>query len=357
MIKTKNALSAYEAQKIAYWVVYAPVVFQVTRSLLSTGVLELIHSTDEKGMTLEELAEQSNLSVYAVRVMVHAGLGIKLFEQIGEDRYCSTKVCYFLLNDRSVKVTLDFIHDVCYKGLFHLEDSLRNGKPEGLKELGDWPTVYEGLSQLPPNIQESWFNLDHYYSDVAFPKAIQKILEYQPRRILDIGGNTGKFARLMASQSKDIEVTMLDLPDQIEMAKKNMQSSEVKDQIKYYGADLLDVSQELPQDFDIIWMSQFLDCFSEEEIIAILNKAKNAIRFGGKIVIQEGFWDVQKHEASAFSLQQFSLYFTAIANGNSQMYDLKTFEKCIEKAGLKIEEALHNISISNSLLICVLPCA
>lgn len=355
MIKTKKELSAYEAQKIAYSVVYAPVVFQVTRSLLNTGVLEIIHLADEKGLSLEEIAQKSNMSLYAVRVMVHAGLGIKLFEQKEGDRYCSTKVCYFLLHDRSVRVTLDFIHDVCYKGLFHLEDSLKNGKPEGLKELGDWSTVYEGLSQLPPNIQQSWFNLDHYYSDVAFPKAIQKILEYDPKRILDIGGNTGKFAKLMAAQSKEIEVTMLDLPGQIEMAKKNMESSEVKDQIKYFGADLLDVSQDLPKDFDIIWMSQFLDCFSEEEIIAILKKAKMAIRPGGKIVIQEGFWDVQKHDTSAFSLQQFSLYFTAIANGNSQMYDLKTFEKCIKKAGLKIEEALHNISISNSLLICVLP--
>ena len=63
---------------------------------------------------------------------------------------------------------MDFVHDVCYKGLFHLEESIETGKPAGLKELGDWPTVYEGLSQLPPDIQKSWFAFDHFFSDMLF---------------------------------------------------------------------------------------------------------------------------------------------------------------------------------------------
>ena len=40
---------------------------------------------------------------------------------------------------------MDFIHDVNYKGLFHLEESIETGKPEGLKEFGEWQTIYEGL--------------------------------------------------------------------------------------------------------------------------------------------------------------------------------------------------------------------
>ena len=28
---------------------------------------------------------------------------------------------------------MDFVHDVCYKGLFDLDKSIENGKPEGLK--------------------------------------------------------------------------------------------------------------------------------------------------------------------------------------------------------------------------------
>jgi hypothetical protein len=41
---------------------------------------------------------------------------------------------------------MDFTHDVSYLGTFHLQEALTTGKPAGLKVLGDWPTIYEGLS-------------------------------------------------------------------------------------------------------------------------------------------------------------------------------------------------------------------
>ena len=47
---------------------------------------------------------------------------------------------------------MDFNHDVNYRGMFFLEEALKNEKPEGLKTLGDWPTIYEGLSKLPEEV-------------------------------------------------------------------------------------------------------------------------------------------------------------------------------------------------------------
>ena len=75
----------------------------------------------------------------------------------------------------------------------------------------------------------------------------------------------------------------------------------------------------------LIWLSQFLDCFSEDRIVAILGKVCAALPPRGRLWILELFWDRQRFEAAAFSLQQTSLYFTCIANGNSQMYDSSLF--------------------------------
>ena len=60
-----------------------------------------------------------------------------------------SKTGWFLLTDPATAVNLDFNHDVNYQGMFHLEEALTTGKPAGLKTLGDWSTIYEGLSQLP----------------------------------------------------------------------------------------------------------------------------------------------------------------------------------------------------------------
>ena len=83
-------------------------------------------------------------------------------------------------------------------------------------------------------------------------------------------------------------------------------------------------------------MSQFLDCFSEEEIINILENIINVSNKDTRILIVETFWDNQKYNAAEYCLLGTSLYFTSIANGISRMYAEKDFKDIISKAGLKI---------------------
>ncbi len=99
-------------------------------------------------------------------------------------------------------------------------------------------------------------------------------------------------------------------------------------------------------------MSQFLDCFSEEEIVSILKRCHEAISDDGNIYIMETFWDRQKFEPGAFSLQMTSLYFTNIANGNSQMYDSTVFNRLIDRAGFQIVEQIDNVGISHTIQVC-----
>ena len=96
-------------------------------------------------------------------------------------------------------------------------------------------------------------------------------------------------------------------------------------------------------------MSQFLDCFSEAEIVMILRKAAAVMTAGTRLFIMETYWDRQRFENAAFCLQQTSLYFTCLANGNSQMYHSKILHACIEEAGLKVVEEYDDVGISHTL--------
>ncbi|MGK7391110.1 MAG: methyltransferase [Candidatus Cyclobacteriaceae bacterium M2_1C_046] len=344
---------AVEAKTEAQKIVWAPFTFQSARALRDLGILEFIKSKSRKGgATIEEVSENCNLSIYGARVLMEAGLGINLLYLKDEDKYAITKTGVFILSDRMTNVNMDFVNDVCYEGISYLKESILNGKPEGLKVFGDWDTVYEGLSKLPKDVQESWFNFDHYYSDTSFPKAIPHILKDKPKTLFDVGGNTGKFSMLLAESDPDIRITILDLPGQLEMAKKNIEKKNLQDRISGYPINLLDKDAPFPKKADAIWMSQFLDCFSEEEITSILKRAKEAIDKDGAIYILETYWDRQEFEAAAFSLQQISLYFTTMANGNSQMYHSKNMIKCVHDAGLYIEEDIDQIGISHTLFKC-----
>jgi ubiquinone/menaquinone biosynthesis C-methylase UbiE len=344
----KTALQAkFDAQKIAF----GPIMFQAARSLQKLGILQSIKKSRNKGIRIVDIANELKLSVYGVKVLIEAGLSMELV-RVEDDKFFLTKTGFFLLSDPLTQVNMNFVHDVNYKGFLSLEESIRTGKPEGLKVFGDWDTVYEALSQLPVNVQESWFEFDHFYSDNAFPEVLPIIFENKPEKLLDVGGNTGKWAILCGKYNEEIEVTILDLPGQLEKAYKNIDANNLADRIKGVPINLLDHSISFPTGFDIVWMSQFLDCFSQEDILELLKRAKKAIHSDGVVYILETFWDKQKYEASTYSLHATSLYFTCLANGCSQMYHSEDMLALIEKAGLYLDKEFHNIGISHSLYQC-----
>jgi len=343
-------LTALEAKEKAQWIAFAPAVFQATRVLRDTGILTKVEAHPD-GVTADEIESATKLSHYGVRVLLEAALGIGLLTH-KDGLFKLTKTAVFVLHDTLTQVNLDFMHDVCYNGLFFLDKSIDNGKPEGLRVFGEWPTIYEGLSKLPAQVQKSWFGFDHFYSDVAFPQVLPHVFEKNPARILDIGGNTGKWALKCFEYNPRVEVTIMDLQGQLGMAKKHIESKGFGDRVSFYECNLLDEQQSFPQGFDAIWMSQFLDCFSDEQIISILRRCHAALTPHGSVYILEPFWDRQRFRAAAFSLQQTSLYFTAMANGNSQMYHSDTFAQLVERAGFRIDKMVDGIGVSHTLMIC-----
>jgi hypothetical protein len=348
----KDGKRAIDAKNDAQKIAWGPFIFQAAKVLRDLGILTLVEKSGDKGMGLEEISAKLNLSLYGTRVLLESGLGIGLVYQNETDNYILTKTGFFLLNDEMTKINMDFVHDVCYLGMYHLKESILNGKPEGLKVLGDWSTLYEGLSKFPADAQKSWFDFDHFYSDISFPLVMPLLFKHCPKNIFDVGGNTGKFSLQCARYNSDVKITILDLPGQLAMAEKNIKENGFENTVSFHPINLLDSSIPFPKGADVVWMSQFLDCFSEEEIISILSRAKEAIGPDGAICILETYWDRQKFESAAFSLQQTSLYFTAIANGNSQMYHSKNMIQCIHAAGLYIEEDIDNIGISHTLFRC-----
>ncbi len=354
MILSKaNQKSALAAKEAAQWIAFAPVVFQSARVLRESGILLELEIAGKAGLTLEEVSEKVNLSIYGVRVLLESGLGIGLVEQHDDDRFVITKTGYFIIHDELTNIHMNFVHDVCYEGLFSLDKSIAEGKPEGLKVFGEWPTIYEGLSKLPRHVQKSWFGFDHYHSDHAFPAALPQVFRYKPRKILDIGGNTGKWAIACTKYNPEVHITIMDLPGQLNIAKSRMEELKLTDRVSFFPTNILDDSLPFPKGFDIIWMSQFLDCFSDAEIVSILKRCYDAIDEDGSVLILEPFWDRQKFEVASFCMQQTSLYFTALANGNSQMYKSETFIKCVEEAGFIIDEQIDNIGFSHTLLKCI----
>ena len=349
----EDKIRAVDAKVEAIKISFAPVTFQAVRALIELGLLQKISDAGDEGITIKELSAASGISEYGVGVLAEMALGMGVIKinpqsepesKSGLGKLVLGKTGWFLLEDDLTKVNFNFTNDICYKGAFNLIDSVKNGKPEGLKVFGDrWTTVYEALSTLPEREKKSWFDFDHFYSDVAFPEALPIVYKNKPKNLFDIGGNTAKWAIASCKYDSDVHVTIVDLPGQTAVAEKNVRDAGFEGRVSFVSGNVLDVETKLQAGADVVWMSQFLDCFSLHQITKILTKIYNSVDENCDVYVMEPLWDMQKFPGESYALQATSLYFTCIANGNSKMYRYGELVEAIEKAGFKLVTAHHNL--------------
>jgi hypothetical protein len=335
----------YAAQKIAF----GPVVFQCLRYAQQRGLLAALAEAGDDGVSVEALAERGPWSRYAIKLTLESCLSAGVVSRV-DGRYRLDKVGYCVLSDRMTQVNLAFVDTVCYRGLADLAEALDREQPVGLATLGSWPTVYQGLSELPEPARSDWFAFDHLYSDTSFPEILGDVFRKQPKRLMDIGGNTGKFGLAALAHDPTVSLHVVDLPQQLAIAATTFATAGVGHRTHLHGVDLLDPTAPLPGGMDLIWMSQFLSCFSEAAIGSILRRAVAALADGGEVLILDTLWDRQRHEIAAYCLINTSPYFTAIASGTSKVYESADYIRLARDAGLVLVGERDHIGYCHSLL-------
>ena len=327
--------SAFDAMSQAQMLTFYPIVFQAIVAAKRLGILSYLDN--HKGYSeVQKISEATSISEYGVRILLDMLCKVDVVERNKDNQFILGSVGSHILHDKQTGINLDFVQDVCYKGAFHLTESIKKQKPIGLKELGNWDTIYNGLLDLPKEASKSWFNFDHFYSDSIFKNALEIVFSSSPKTIMDIGGNTGRFALEVCRHDKNVNVTIIDLKKQLFAAEKNINKSGFISRVNFLEQNMLAKTIDLPKNIDVIWMSQFLDCFSEGEIEYILNNIVKVSNHNTRILIIETFWDNQRFESAEYCLLGTSLYFTTMANGNSRMYSEKEFKKIITKTELKV---------------------
>ncbi|BDT59730.1 O-methyltransferase [Massilia varians] len=341
--------SAFDARFDAQKIAFAPVVFQCVRFAWKRGMLQAIADAGDTGLSVDQLAASGRWTPYVLKVVLETCLsaGVVYLEQ---GRYVLDKTGFVVLTDPITQVNIDFNHDVCYQALFELEHTLDAEKPLGLKVFGDWPTLYQGLSQLPEPARTSWLAFDHYYSDTSFPEIMPDVFATSPRRLMDIGANTGKFSLAALAANERVALHLVDLPGQLAVAEDKLRQAGLRDRASLHPTDLLDEAATLPGDMDLVWMSQFLSCFSEAAIASIFARVAGALGPRGQVLVLDTFWDRQRYDIAAYCLINTSPYFNVMASGNSKVYESADYIRLAEAAGLKLVTARDGIGYCHSLL-------
>src|SRR5260370_42662300 len=104
-----------------------------------------------------------------------------------------------------------------------------------------------------------------------------------------MGGNKGKWACASTKYNGDVQVTLMDLPGQLNMDKARINDLGLTERVSFFPKKILDEQVKFPTGFDAVWMSHFLDCFSEAEIVSILKRCHASVDDNGYVFILEHF--------------------------------------------------------------------
>ena len=66
---TEETRSAKEAQRLAEFIAWGPIVFQASRLMVKFGILSLLRES-EKGLTRADICRETKLSDYAVKCLL-----------------------------------------------------------------------------------------------------------------------------------------------------------------------------------------------------------------------------------------------------------------------------------------------
>ena len=105
------------------------------------------------------------------------------------------------------------------------------------------------------------------------------------RRVLDVGGNSGEFARQICVRHPHVEATVFDLPAVCTVGAKYVAGKPGGERVSFVGGSM--ATDPLPADFDLVCFKSVLNDWPAADVRDFLSKAFAALRPGGRILIYE----------------------------------------------------------------------
>ena len=166
---------------------------------------------------------------------------------------------------------------------------------------------------------------------MADPNANQKL------KILDLAAGHGLYGLAFAKRNPQAEVTAVDWPNVLEVAKENAQAAGVSDRYQIKPGSAFDV--DYGTGYDIILLTNFLHHFDVPTCETLLRKVHAALKDGGRAVTLEFVPNpdrVSPPQAAAFSMMMLG------ATPGGDAYTFAELDRMFRNAGFARNE-LHEL--------------
>ena len=160
----------------------------------------------------------------------------------------------------------------------------------------------------------------------------------QPARVLDIAAGHGMFGITIAQRNPNVEVTALDWPQVLEVARENAETSGVADRYRTIAGDAFEVN--FGSGYDVVLLTNILHHFDIPACTSLLRKVAAALKPAGRAVTLE--FVPNEDRVSPPVAAEFSLTMLA-TTPSGDAYTFSQYEQMFSEAGFARSE-LHSLS-------------
>lgn len=248
--------------------------FQASRILLTAVELDLFAALADGTRTSAEVAAKVGAEARATDRLMNALVVLGLLEKKG-DRFGNTALANENLVPGRAAQTMS-------APLGHLVNLWKS-----------WSTLTDavraGTCVAPASSEETFFRpfiaAMHYNAENNAPAVVSQLDLSAVRRALDLGGGSGAYSIAFCRAKPNLQAVVFDRPAVVGLTREYASASGVSGRISTIAGDFL--RDDLPQGFDLAFLSQILHSNSPRANEALIAKVARTLEPGGQIAIQE----------------------------------------------------------------------
>ncbi len=243
-----------------------------------TGILRLLA---EKEATPEDTASDLGLDPLAAGKVIRALCALGIVESEGERyRVVTTLRPHFLSGDADLLPFLEHSHAMYERWGANLEPWLRG---EG------WGTA----ERTPEEVRRFGAAMRAMGSQQARRVAAALDLE-GARRMLDVGGGWGHFAKALLSVDPHLSAVVLDIPAVVERAAKELIGTGFEGRIEFVAGDYLET--DYGAGFDVVLLANVLHQETADRAAEMVRRGAEALAPAGRVVVVDFAIDDDQRE-------------------------------------------------------------
>ncbi len=155
------------------------------------------------------------------------------------------------------------------------------------------------------------------------------------RTLLDVGGGPGVYALEMARRAPELHATVLDRPDTLEVARRNVEEAGLASRMTLRPGDALE--GDLGGPYDLIFTSNFVHIFPPEANRRLIRRAADALAPGGHLAVKDFLLDPDRTTPPGAALFAVNML---VATEGGDSYTVEEVHGWFREAGLEPGETV-----------------